>query len=72
MFYIPYFDPRSQPNGPRKDQVKRIGSFTFNCAPRNATHPNRETKNIQIADIFTQYIKLDCFQPYDHEQNIFN
>lgn len=32
----------------------------------------REMKTIHLTEIYTQYIKLDLYQPYDNDLNIFN
>ena len=32
----------------------------------------REMKTVHLSDIYTQFIKIDLYQPYDNEQNIFH
>lgn len=71
LFYIPYFDPKSQPDGPRKDQVCRIGHFSFEDIDRSAPKQMREMKTVHLSDIYTQFVKIDLYQPYEHPQNIF-
>lgn len=69
LFYIPH-----QPNlaeAPLSEQVCRIGTFTFDDADRYSSSPSREMKTVHLTDIYTQYIKLDLYQPYDNPQNIF-
>jgi len=39
LFYIPYFDPKQQPNGPRRDQIKRIGNFSFDNSDHSGWKP---------------------------------
>ena len=71
LFYIPYFDPGSQPEGPRREQVCHIGHFSFEDVDRSAFKPMREMKTVHLSDIYTQFIKVDLYQPYDNEHNIF-
>ena len=72
---MPYFDPMKQPGGPRKDQVCSIGSFTFEDVDRQALMTNsalREQKTVHLSEIYTKYIKIDLYQPYENIKNIFN
>ena len=72
IFYIPYFDPSSQPDGPRADQISRIGHFSFEDVDKYDDKLMREMKTVHLNEIYTQYIKIDLYQPYDHARNIFN
>lgn len=72
LFYIPYFDPKTQPDGPTTDQVARIGNFSFeNIDPTMKPKLMREMKTVHLSDIYTQYIKIDLYQPYENSLNIF-
>lgn len=31
----------------------------------------REMKTVHLSDIYTQFVKIDLYQPYDHPHNIF-
>lgn len=71
LYYIPYFDPKGQPDGPRRDQICKIGHFSFEDFDRGSSKTTREMKTVHFTDIYTQYIKMDIYQPYDHPDNIF-
>ena len=75
LFYVPHFNYAKQQYGPRRDQLKSIGSFSFeDCDPEvlQTGHGVRELKTVHLSDIYTRYLKIDLFHPFENRRNVFN
>ena len=72
LYYIPYQNPELGSYG-QAEEVLRIGSFGFeNPYYRPGEKPSREMKTVHLQDIYTQFVKLVIYQPYENSNNVFH
>ena len=72
---MPYYNESKQQYGPRRDQLNEIGSFRFEDCDYESVRTGkgvRELKTVHLSDIYTKYLKIDLFQPFENMRNVFN